>query len=140
MLALASPSSTAASWVSVLVMVLLTGAIPGLWKLHRWLNRIERGLQVVEERSVQLTKNSGTHVADMPEAVKRIETELRRVGDEATRAATSARASADLAVASSTVAVRAVESVASEVRAVGQMVTLHMAAGHKEHAEKKETP
>lgn len=108
--------------------------IPGLWHLHKWLGRVETGLNIVESRSVQLTTNGGSHVADVPAAAARIEESLAAVREEAVAASAAARQSADLAVATSALAIKSVERMAGDVRNVQSMITLHLAAGHKDHA------
>lgn len=69
------------------VVPLLLAAIPGAWRAHKYLARIESTLAIVESRSVQLTRNSGSHVADVPEAVKRVELKLDAVRVDALAAA-----------------------------------------------------
>jgi hypothetical protein len=66
---------------------LLLAAVPGTWHLHKWLSRVESTLAVVESRSVQLTPNSGSHVADVPEAVKLLGVKLDAVRSDALSAA-----------------------------------------------------
>ena len=127
-----SPDMALAITAGVGVPVLLAAA-PGLWHFHKWLSRVESSLLTVETRSRQLETNGGSHVADVPAAAQRIEAELVRVRKESAASAASARESADLAVGTAALAVQAVERVAGDVRNVQQMITLHLAAGHKDH-------
>jgi hypothetical protein len=117
---------------------LFIATVPGLWHLHKWLSRLERSVSVVEARSQQLEPNGGSHVGDLPEVIRRVEKKIDAVRDSAATDATASRKAAELAVTTSALAVQAVERMAGDVRNVQNMITLHLAAGHKEHVVKEE--
>lgn len=74
-----------AEWIALagLGFAVLMACLGGAYKLHRWLSRIEAGMNVVEHRSQQLVPNGnrpldqGGHLAD---ALHRTELKLDMLG------------------------------------------------------------